>query len=343
MIFGDPPIIRFVYPDMLILLLWIPIFWILEYRITVWRRRAAEKFSVHPFSSHLIPSVSLRRQWLKTALWSLALAGIIMGLARPQGAPKKVYRTGQSLYLYLVLDCSLSMRARDVKPDRFTAAKKTLSALVERLARDHIGLIGFTGAARVFCPATVDHHALLLALKQAGPEVLGSPGSNPAAGLALALEKLERLPGKSKAVVILSDGEENRSEKLKAIAQEASQQGIKVYTVGYGSEDGTPIPIGQDFWGKIRYRIYQGKKVKTRLVSIGLLKAAKLGQGHYWLFETPQITANKIALEVEKLTRQAVRQAAILEYREFFPWLAALAFILLWFEPLLPLRPGVKK
>ena len=95
-------------------------------------------------------------------------------------------------------------------------------------------------------------------LKQAGPEVLGSLGSNPASGLALALEKLKRLPGKSKAVVILSDGEENRPEKLEAIAQEAALQGIKVYTVGYGSEDGAPIPIGRDFWGKTRYRIYRG-------------------------------------------------------------------------------------
>jgi Ca-activated chloride channel family protein len=334
---------HFVHPDMLLWLLLLPLFWMLDYRMTVWRRRAAAKFSAHPFSSHLIPSVSLRRQWLKNALWSLALAGIIMGLARPQGAPKLVYRTGQSLYLYLVLDCSLSMRARDVKPDRFTAAKQTLSALVERLAGDHIGLIGFAGTARVFCPATMDHHALLLALKQAGPEVLGSPGSNPAVGLALALEKLEHLPGKCKAVVILSDGEENRSENLAAMAQKASQQGIKVYTAGYGSEDGAPIPIGQDFWKKTRYRIYRGKTVKTRLVSIGLLKAAKLGQGRYWLFETQRITAYKIALELEKLTRQAARQAAILEYREFFPWLAVLAFVLLWLEPLLPLRRGAKK
>ncbi len=334
---------HFVYAEFLILLLLIPLFWILDYRMTVWRRRAAEKFSAYSFSSHLIPSVSAGRQWLRNFLWSLALAGIIMGLARPQGAPKLVYRTGQSLYLYLVLDCSLSMRARDVKPDRFTAAKQTLRALVERLAGDHIGLIGFTGTARVFCPATADHHALLLALKQAGPEVLGSLGSNPASGLALALEKLKRLPGKSKAVVILSDGEENRPEKLEAIAQEAALQGIKVYTVGYGSEDGAPIPIGRDFWGKTRYRIYRGKTVKTRLVSIELLKAAKLGQGHYRLFETHQITAYKIALELEKITRQPVRQAAALEYREFFPWLAVLAFVLLWLEPLLPLRQRGKK
>ncbi|MCK5242161.1 VWA domain-containing protein [bacterium] len=309
----------------------------LEVYLLYWRRRSLHRFAALKFQSALFPVYSKRLRWFKLGIWFLALAALTVALARPQGKPVLVERPKSTRVSYIVLDCSLSMRAQDIQPSRLLAAKQTIRDIVERRPNDRVGLILFAGEAQVVCPATFDHQAFFNALHYVDTQTLGIPGSFPVQGLQLALEKMAALQDEAKLIILFSDGEEHQAGDLEAIGQAAHTQGVKIVSVGLGTEKGSAIPLGKDFWGKEKYRRYRGKLVETRLVSLGMSKAAKLSGGQYFHWKNSRDTVAAIRETLRKYSRDTQQKAKVLAYYEFFPWLVALAFCLLLLDWLLPM------
>jgi Ca-activated chloride channel family protein len=304
----------------------------LEARTRRWRKQRAQTFAAQPFADRLLPNDS-RRRWQQTALYGLALAALILAWARPQGEPQaQMPQALPSLEIRVVLDLSLSMLAQDCEKNRLTAAKREIEDLVADLPQDRFSLIGFAGDAQSLCPATLDHAALASALQQAAVGDFLAPGSDPVAGLRLAMD--QDRPGQgARAIVMVSDGEANRPGDLADWARQAALRGIHVYTVGVGTWEGAPIPLGPDLWGKERFRVYHGRKVITRLKAMTLREAAQFGRGRYT--RSPG-AASSLAADLDKLNRSLVRQSAVTRRREYYPWLVVLALLLLGVEPWWP-------
>jgi Ca-activated chloride channel family protein len=329
-------VMRLEQPYYLYLLLLLPLFWGVELYLFWWRKRMMSRFATQEFHASLFPSYVSRSRWLKAGLWSLAYSLMVIALARPQGQPVLTEQIQQARTSFIVLDCSLSMRAQDVAPNRLQAAKESIRVLVDRSPYDRIGLVVFSGTARVVCPATHDQQALLNALSLVSTRSLPTAGSNPACGVRLAIKKFSHLPGVSKVILLFSDGEENTPGQLEETGPEARAAKNKIISVGIGSERGGLIPLGKDFWGKPQYRRYQGRLVRSHLNSEGLRKAAIRSGGSYISWDTPTLTAARIYHELTAIRQEDKRRIKVLAYFEYFPFLSGIAFMLLMLEWVVP-------
>jgi Ca-activated chloride channel homolog len=329
---------RFLHPELfLLLLLVLPGLWALELAWRRWRRHRAADFAEAHLVSAALPVLSAGHGGLRIAAYSLGVAALITALARPQGpaAPGPGFKPG--LDLMLVADGSLSMLARDVKPDRLGAVRREADALAERLPGVRVGAVAFAGGAWTLCPLTLDADALRLGLAHLDPWTLPVRGSDPAAGLTLALEKLPAHPGAARAVVLFTDGEVNRPGRLDELARAARAQGVRVDVVGIGTLAGGPIPLGRDLWGRETYRVFRERVVVTRLRSLDLRRAAQFGGGRYWsVGEGAEAAAPGLARELSRLEHGVVPTEGQSVRPEYYPLFALLALLLLALEPLWP-------
>ncbi len=329
----------FLHPRLLFLLLLVPLWWMGEAFYRRWQLRSRLEFAEEKFQEPLQLGAGKPRFPGWKLMWSLGLACLIAALARPQGPPVTAQEVPRpSLQIYFVLDLSLSMLARDVAPDRLAAVRAEMERVLRNLAGDRVGLIAFAGEARSLCPLTLDHDAVAETLGRLRAGMLDPPGSNPAAGLELAREKLQARPGPGKVAVIFTDGESNRPGDLAATAARAAESGVRVYAVGVGTLAGAPIPVGRNFWGKQVYRVHRGRRVISRLVSLDLRRAARAGGGVYLSDQEPGRAARGLVSRLKRLSRTLGQKAVVRRYTEYFPGLVALAFILFWLELLGPGR-----
>ncbi|MBN1594316.1 VWA domain-containing protein [candidate division FCPU426 bacterium] len=326
-------------PEYFYLLLLLPLFWGMEGYLSWWRRRVLIRFAAPEFHNQLfLPVGTQRRHWLKVGIWSLAFALLAMALARPQGRPVQIEQEEKMPLLYLVLDCSLSMRVQDIQPDRLRAAKTAGRKICERLPQGRIGVIAVSGEARVVCPLTDDKQAVENALYFVNPQSVERQGSDPAAGVALATEKLAVFAGAPRLVLLLSDGEENLSAALAETGKAAAAAGVRIISIGVGSLEGGKIPLGKDFWGKPQYRRHQGRLVKSRLQTMGLRKAAAVSGGKFYQWDSSQGMIQQVAGEIRRCSQETKAKAKVLAYYEYFPWLTGTAFALLLLEWCIPVR-----
>ena len=190
------------------------------------------------------------RYWLRHlpfVLRAAALALAVVALARPQGVEQNARTNTEGIDIMLAIDVSGSMLARDFKPDRITAAKEVAGAFIADRYGDRIGLVAFAGEAFTQSPLTTDQSTLqtLLARIRSGLIEDGTAIGN---GLATAINRLRESDAKSKVVILLTDGVNNRGEISPVMAAEiAKAQGIRVYTIGVGTEGMAPYPAGGVF------------------------------------------------------------------------------------------------
>jgi Ca-activated chloride channel family protein len=206
--------------------------------------RASQRFSLG--SS---PWVRLERAlpWLR----GIALVLVVVAIARPQAGAKEERRSTHGVDIVVALDISGSMRAMDFEPDRLTVARDTVSAFVEGRPSDRIGLVAFAALATTRSPLTLDHDMFQELLDQvtfAPPE---EDGTALGMGLAAATNRLRKSQARSKVVVLVTDGRNNRGQiGPEAAAEAARALGVRVYTVGVGSEGMAPVPVDDGRLGR---------------------------------------------------------------------------------------------
>lgn len=316
----------------------------LEWRWRRWRRRRLESYAESASFLRLMPREVGRPGAMSWWLWMLAVVCLITAAARPQGAPEETIQTRRPvLNVFFVLDVSTSMRAEDVRPSRLGLARRTLEGILAALPQARAGLIVFAGEARVTCPATFDHEAFSTVLDRVSAGMLGAGGSKPAPAVNLAMEKLEHLEGDGRAVVLLSDGETHDSSGLSEIGLHAAARDIPIVTLGVGTLEGGHIPMGKDFWGQAQVRRYRGEPVRTRLVSLGLRKAATFSGGAYFDAGADPAAAAEAARRLTRWTREALRRRAVTVRREYFAGFLAAGIGLLWLAAWLPAAGGASR
>ncbi len=317
--------IEFANPKLLWLLLLVPlaiIWYILRHK----KQEAAVTFS------DLKGMVKLPRTWkawfrhLLFALKMAALALLIVALARPQSSSTNSTSNIEGIDIVMAMDVSGSMLARDLKPDRLTAAKQVASDFVKDRPGDRMGLVIFSGETFTQVPLTTDHGVMLNMLAEMKNGLIDD-GTAIGDGLATAISRLKDSEAVSKVVILLTDGMNNAGSVDPYTAAEiAKLYGIRVYTIGVGTYGTAPYPV-QDFFGRTVMQ-----QIKVEIDEKLLTTIANSTGGKYYRANNNK-KLDEIYQEIDKLERSKIE---VTEFRrlheEFYPLVAwAIALLLLEF------------
>lgn len=225
----------------------------------------------------------------KNVLYSIGMVFLGIALLSPAwGVSKKVVQK-KGLDIIFALDVSKSMNALDFSDkrqliSRLDAAKYLVENFVNKRESDRFGLVIFAGESFTASPLTFDYQVFFNFLKSVSSDDIGKQGTDLASALENALSRLETQSEKerSKAIVLISDGDETIDSQMKNMAKIAQEKNIPIFVIGLGSEEGKPIPDGQDGFGRIYYKKYKGETVLAKINEATLKQIAKIGNGDYF-------------------------------------------------------------
>ncbi|NLK15388.1 MAG: VWA domain-containing protein [Bacteroidales bacterium] len=283
----------------------------------------------------LMPKRSTLRPVYKFIVWSLAVISLVFLVSRPRYGVRTEEVKRQGLELVIALDISNSMLAEDIKPNRLTAAKRAINQLIGQLENDRISLIVFAGDAFTQLPMTSDYGAARMFVDMVEPELISNQGTDISTAINRALVSFSNSDVRNKAIIIISDGEDHEDKAIE-LAQSAVEQGIRIFTLGMGLPEGSPIPIKNrpnDF-----HRDRQGNTVITRLNEGMLQQLASAGNGAYIRANNQRVGLSNLFDELNKIEKGEVVEKVFAEYEEQFVFIAALSFILLILELLIAER-----
>jgi len=324
---------RFANPDFLYLLLLLPVMAAI-FVFNAWRRRRSLKKLGDPeLVRKLIPEMSSTRPVLKFLLLLLTLSSVVIMLARPQFGSKIEEVKKQGVEVIIALDVSNSMLAEDIQPNRLTRAKQAIERLVDNLQNDRIGLIVFAGDAYTQIPITTDYVSAKMFLSTVSPEMVPKQGTAIGAAINLGIRSFSPGEGKSRAMVIITDGE-NHDDDPMADAREAAKQGIVIHTIGIGSTQGVPIPVYTG--GRMDYlKDRDGKIVITKLDEDILKGIALTTGGNYVRATNSSIGLEEIYNGIGKMKQEELESKMYTEYNDQFQIFASIALVFMLIEYLI--------
>jgi Ca-activated chloride channel family protein len=318
---------RFANPDFLYLLLLLPVVILLYILNEIRKRKALRRLGDSNLVNGLIPEISGIRPLIKFILQLIVLTSGIIMLSRPQFGSKIEDVKKQGVEVIIALDVSNSMLAEDIQPDRLTRAKQAISRLVDNLENDKIGLIVFAGDAYIQIPITTDYISAKMFLSAINPNMVPKQGTAIGAAINLGVKSFSPGEAKSKAMIIITDGENHEDDPVKD-ASEASKEGIVIHTIGIGSTEGVPIPVVIN--GRKDYlKDIQGNTVVTKLDEDILKKIALSTNGNYVRASNSNIGLDEIFSGIKKMKKQDLESTMYTEYNDQFQIFAAIALFLL--------------
>lgn len=295
------------------------------------QRRAAIRFSDATSLEGINPSPRVKLRYLPKYLRYAALALVLLALARPQAGSKSEEISNQGIDIMLVLDTSSSMKAIDFKPsDRLEAAKKVAREFVAGRRYDRIGIVVFSGLAYTQCPLTVDHEAVLNFLDGTRIGMTEVDGTAVGSAVATAANRLKISTGKSKVMILLTDGRNNQGEidPLTA-AQAAGALGIKIYTIGAGQPGGALYPVDDPFYGR------QYVKMPEQELDEGTLAQIAAATGGRYFRATDTVSLSNIFKQIDAMEKSEIKTQKYVRYTELFGYFLWPALFLLGSELLL--------
>jgi Ca-activated chloride channel family protein len=318
-------------------LLLIPFFSVMFILYRIWKKRAIKRFGDLDVITQLMPQFSGKKLLFKFLLLMLAYIFLIIGLANPQIGSKleKIQRKGADLII--ALDVSNSMLSQDIRPDRLTRAVQGITKLVDRLEGDRIGIVVFAGKAYVQLPITTDYSAAKMFLSTISTQMVPSQGTAIGDAIDLAVESF-KTDERSKAIIIITDGENHEGDALES-TQAAAAKGIKIFAIGMGSPEGSPIPVYDANNRQTGYKSdKQGQTIISKLDETALQQIASAGNGIYVRASTGQDGLSKILDEINALEKQEIETKMFSEYEGRFQYFLAISLLLLIIEFLIPER-----
>jgi Ca-activated chloride channel family protein len=321
---------RFANPDFLYLLLLLPVTVILWILNELRKKRALRRLGNAEFVKRLMPEFSGIRPNLKFFLQLVAASLVIIILARPQFGSKLEEVKKQGIEVIIALDVSNSMLAEDIQPDRLTRAKQALTRLIDNLDNDKIGLIVFAGDAYTQIPITSDYVSAKMFLSAINPDMVPKQGTAIGSAIELGMRSFSPGEGKSKAMIIITDGENHEDDPVSAAA-EASKAGIVIHTIGIGSVEGVPVPVTIN--GRRDYlKDPEGNTVITKLDEDILRKIAVTASGNYVRASNTNIGLDEIFSEIRKMKKEDLESTMYTEYNDQFQIFAVISLVLLFTE-----------
>src|SRR5215471_1434302 len=228
------------------------------------QRDELKKFASANLIAQLTASVSTQRRRFKRVLVVTGIACLAVALARPLVGFRWEEARRKGLDLLFAVDCSKSMLAQDVKPDRLTRAKMAVEDLVGRMDGDRVGLIAFAGNAFLQCPLTLDYDAFRQSLDALDTKIIPRGGTDIAAAIQEAEAVFKTRTAAEKILVLITDGEDLGGEGV-AAAKEAAKNGVKIFAVGVGTTTGELVPVPSENGGTDFAKDENGRPVRSHL------------------------------------------------------------------------------
>ncbi|HKM95004.1 MAG TPA: VWA domain-containing protein [Prolixibacteraceae bacterium] len=323
---------RFANPEFFIALIIVPVLIILYIVFGIKRKKAIREFGNPETLASLMPNKSAARLGWKFTIIILAITLIIIALARPQMGAKleKIKREG--VEIIIALDVSNSMLAEDIQPNRLERAKRAIARLTERLNNDKIGLIVFAGDAYTQIPITTDYSSTKLFLSAISTNIVPKQGTAIGSAINLATRSFTPNAESSKAIIIITDGENHEDDPV-SMAKTAAENGIIVHTIGMGLPQGAPIPYITASGQKDFRKDKNGEVVVTKLDDKMLQEIASAGNGKYIRANNAEVGINAIFDEIDKMQKTELESKVYSEYNDQFIYfiIAALALLVIEF------------
>ena len=316
--------IEFASPWALSLLVLLPLWWLVRRA----RRPAAMGFPGTATLAGVVRTGAPVARWLVT-LRTVALAAMIVALARPRTGAREDQILSEGIDIIVALDISSSMLAEDFQPqNRLEVAKARIKDFIMARQGDRIGLIAFSAEALTQVPLAVDYAVLLDATDEIQAGML-EDGTAIGTAIATAANRLRDAPGRSRVLVLLTDGENNRGAiDPRTAAQAAAAVGVRIYAIGVGTEGVAPVPVGRGLFG-LRY-----ENRPVRIDEALLQDVAKTTGGRYFRARDAAALAH-IYEQIDRLERVPMRVKTYVRWTDLYRWPLAIALGALVLELLL--------
>jgi len=307
-------ILQFKFLPALYLLLLLPIL----IGVYVWLQRRGKsslRYSDLALFANLRPAWSVRWRHLPFTLRMICLALLVLAMARPQAGQTEQEVLTEGIDIMLVLDNSGSMAAEDFKPkNRLHVAKETVAKFVAGRQNDRIGLVSFAEKSYTRCPLTLDYGVLQSLLAEVTLAPRTEDGTAIGMGLATAVNRLKDSHAKSRVIVLLTDGRNNRGSIDPATGAALAQAlGVKIYTIGVGTKGQAPYPVDDGMFGK-RY-VYLPADIDE-----DSLKSIAASTGGLYFRATDSSSLESIFKRIDKMEKTEMKVKKYTRFQEMFPY-----------------------
>jgi len=299
--------------------------------IQFWKRKKQREFGDIELVRKLSPEKSVFKPVLKFSLLLLALAGLIIGLVNPKIGTKMETVKREGIDIVFAIDVSKSMLAEDVAPSRLEKTKQIVSQIINQLGDDRIGIVAYAGSAFPVLPITTDYGVAKMFLQSMNTTMVSSQGTSLDDAIKLSSTYFDKGNKTSKLLILISDGEDH-SEGAAEAAEEANKNGMKIITIGVGTEKGGPIPMKRNGVVESFKRDNNNEVVITKLNQQSLMAIAKATKGGYVNGSNTKEVLAYIKKALENIQKTEFESTQMADFQSQFQWFLGIAFALLFFD-----------
>jgi Ca-activated chloride channel family protein len=328
----------FAKPEFLAALLLLPAVGLLMLWANKKRQHTLAKLGDSPLLKKLTSSINWRGRKWRNALQLLALGLLIIALARPQWGSEVRQIDQEGLQVMVALDVSQSMLVQDIKPNRLERAKLEIADLMKQLNGDEVGLVLFSGASFIQVPLTSDYYTALTYLDSADPSVISRPGTVIGDAIRTAMNGFDPTLSSQKVLIVMTDGEDHETDPL-STAKEVADEDVLIYTIGFGTPEGEPIPVLDQNGAIVDYKRDQnGEVVLSKLDETTLQSIAQTGSGQYYRASADGSELQSLLAEIDGLQKDQLQSRIETRHIERYQIFLAFALVLLVISEFIPDR-----
>lgn len=294
-----------------------------------WKRKKQREFGDLEMVKKLSPESSVFKPVLKLVVLLLAFLGLIIALVNPKIGTKMETVKREGIDIVFAMDVSKSMLAEDVAPNRLDKSKQIVSQIINHLGSDRIGIVAYAGSAFPVLPITSDYGVAKMFLQSMNTEMVSSQGTSLDEAIRLAITYFDQKSKTSKLLVLISDGEDH-SEDAQAAAEEASKAGLKIITIGIGTEKGATIPLKRNGVVESFQKDNNSQLVITKMNKESLEAIAKATKGGYVNGNNTKNVLEYIKATLDNIQKTEFESTEMADFQSQFQWFLGFAFLLLF-------------
>jgi Ca-activated chloride channel family protein len=291
----------------------------------------AKKFAERRLLEKLSPNQSLFKGLLKVLVLCAAFGCLSLALVNPKIGTKLETVRSQGVDIVFAVDVSKSMLAEDIAPNRLEKSKQLVTQIINNLASDRVGIIAYAGKAFPQLPITTDYASAKMFLQNMNTDMLSSQGTAIHEAIQLAMTYYDDEEQTNRILIIISDGEDHEGDAIE-IAEEASDEGIRIFTIGVGDTKGGPIPIKRNGVILNYKKDNKGETVITKLDESTLKRIANEANGTYINGSNTNQVVDTIKDILEKMDKKEFESKQIADFKDQFQWFLGLAILFLFID-----------
>ncbi|MFT5891859.1 MAG: Ca-activated chloride channel family protein [Dokdonia sp.] len=313
------------------LLLAIPAIILLFLGVLFWQRSAQKRFADSALLKKLSPERSLFKPALKVFVLSLAILCLVIAMVNPKMGTKLETVKREGVDVVFAIDVSKSMLAEDIAPNRMEKSKQLVTQIINNLGSDRIGIIAYAGSAYPQLPITTDYSSAKLFLSQMNTDMLSSQGTAISEAIELAKTYYNDEEQTNRVLFIISDGEDHVGESSN-IAEQANQEGIRIFTIGVGETTGGPIPLKRNGIVQSYKKDQDGETVITKLNEQTLKDIASEANGEYIYGKNTSEVTDRVKEILNGMDKKEFEAKQFADFKDQFQWFLGAGLLLLFLD-----------